>query len=276
MHAIIYFYLGVGLDFNVELINQITKVYGANYYSVKNNKEFLKRMNEEFKYMVSPLVFGLKLNVECEGKSDIIEEVYGVDSEYNKNKNTDLMNVNTLFPSPTDDDGDTKGGVIIVKLKKMDEYNISISCKYKDKKGKEFSNKQNVSFNNNNNDSENENDDTNANNNEGNISTSNNNDSNNENANNSNYFDNNGIRKALLLIDYVELLRNWIEYENNRNNYSKIHVNYNFTQKFKNFIGYFSNEMNGINDDSLKQELKMLHKLEKYFSTSQRKKVVKT
>eukprot|EP00490_Sorites_sp_Unknown_P014390 CAMPEP_0114657594 /NCGR_PEP_ID=MMETSP0191-20121206/14197_1 /TAXON_ID=126664 /ORGANISM="Sorites sp." /LENGTH=215 /DNA_ID=CAMNT_0001877359 /DNA_START=1379 /DNA_END=2023 /DNA_ORIENTATION=+ len=145
-------------------------------------------MNEEFKYMVSPLVFGLKLNIECEGKSDIIEEVYGIDSDYNKNKNTELMNVNTLFPSPTDDDGDTKGGVIIVKLKKMHEYNISISCKYKDKTGKQFSNKQNVSFDNNNNDDKNTN--SNTNNNEDNNESNDNNA--NENENNTNNHNNEG------------------------------------------------------------------------------------
>ena len=60
-------FIGIGVDFNTELIEHITKIRGANYYSVHSSKQFKERMDEEFEYMVTPLVFNLELNLEAEG-----------------------------------------------------------------------------------------------------------------------------------------------------------------------------------------------------------------
>jgi len=54
-------FIGVGVDFNTTLIDSITKVRGANYYSVHSSKEFANRMDDEFDFMVTPLVFNLEL-----------------------------------------------------------------------------------------------------------------------------------------------------------------------------------------------------------------------
>jgi Ca-activated chloride channel family protein len=60
-------FVGMGVDFNTELIEIITKIRGANYYSVHSAKEFGKRLDEEFEFMVTPLVFNLRLVLEAEG-----------------------------------------------------------------------------------------------------------------------------------------------------------------------------------------------------------------
>ena len=57
------------------LIKRITKVRGANYYSVHSTKEFKTRMDDEFEYMVTPLVFDLQLSLTATGYE--IEKVYG-------------------------------------------------------------------------------------------------------------------------------------------------------------------------------------------------------
>ena len=57
-------FIGIGVDFNTEVINTITKTKGANYFSVHSTKEFKKRLDEEFDYLVTPLVFDLELNFE--------------------------------------------------------------------------------------------------------------------------------------------------------------------------------------------------------------------
>ena len=93
------------------------------------------------------------------------------------------------------------------------------------------------------------------------INNENNNDNNED--NNSNYFDNNGIRKAILLIEYVKLLQKWISFENKKQNSTELKVNKAYKQKFKEFQTHFGNEMKAINDNSLKQELKILAKLSK-------------
>ncbi len=92
--------IGVGIDFNTDLIEQITKVRGANYMAVHSNKEFKKKINEEFKYMVSPLVFNLNLDVSTEGNQFEIEEIYGSNEETENSNSANIMNVKSLFPSP--------------------------------------------------------------------------------------------------------------------------------------------------------------------------------
>ena len=68
-------FIGIGVDFNTELVESITKIKGANYYSVHSAGEFKKRMDDEFDFMVTPLVFDLRLKLDAPGYE--IEKVYG-------------------------------------------------------------------------------------------------------------------------------------------------------------------------------------------------------
>ena len=43
---------GVGLDFNSELVESISKVRGANYYSVHSPGEFKRRLVDDFDFAV--------------------------------------------------------------------------------------------------------------------------------------------------------------------------------------------------------------------------------
>ena len=103
--------VGIGVDFNANLINQITAVRGANYYSVYSVDQFEQRMLEEFEFMVTPLVFDLSLELDAEGYD--IKQVYG--SPAADEATGELMHVNTLFPSPSED-GKAKGGVVLVQV----------------------------------------------------------------------------------------------------------------------------------------------------------------
>ena len=62
--------------------------------------------------------------------------------------------ISTLFQSNSNSDGETKGGVILIKLKRIEKYKtrqeeekINLAVSYKDKKGKEHSNSEEVKFN---------------------------------------------------------------------------------------------------------------------------------
>ena len=108
-------------------------------------EEFKTRMGEEFEFMVTPLVFDLELNIDS--KDFEIVKIYGSDTANEDTGN--IMNVNTLFPSKTNEDGEVKGGVVLLKLNKINDVevgNIDVSVSYKDRTGKEFSNKQTVNF----------------------------------------------------------------------------------------------------------------------------------
>lgn len=89
----------------------ITKVKGANYYAVHDEKAFKQRMDEEFELMVTPLVFDLQLAFAS--GSFAIDKVYG-SPEANQATGV-LMFVSTLFPSKVEN-GETRGGVVLLKL----------------------------------------------------------------------------------------------------------------------------------------------------------------
>jgi len=169
-HKIYTSVIGVGVDFNNDLVEYISKTRGANYFSVHSAKEFKKRLNKEFDYLVTPLVFDLKL--------EIASSSYSIDSVYGAPKadtvTGTIFEVDTLFPSDSSDEG-VKGGVILVKLKKQgDSEDIKIKVSYKDRDNNPYKVEKTIKF------------------------------------KSGNYTDNSGIKKAIALTDYVSLMKNWL------------------------------------------------------------------
>ena len=221
-------FIGVGVDFNTEVIESLSNVKGANYYSISSSKQFKKILGEEFDYMVTPLVFDLNLNFESDGYE--IDKIYGTDSQDKSYGN--IMKVNTLFPS---------------------KLNVS----YTDRDGNQHTNSQVVEFN-----------------------------------KDDEYYENTGIRKAICLTRYANVLKNWILYERSNENdkfyidenfgiadceYSKdeirkllgenertsvkLTVSDKYKDIFKKIKDYLENEKNEVKDESLKQETELLEKL---------------
>jgi Ca-activated chloride channel family protein len=250
-------FIGVGVDFNTKLIEEISDVKGANYYSVHNSKEFKERMGEQFEYMVTPLVFDLNLNLKSDDYN--IEMVYGSDSENGKKEN--LMKVNTLFPSKTSEKGEVKGGVILVKLNERTEKKngkVELEVSYKDRNGKEYKNNQTIFFDNNKNEE---------------------------------FYDNSGIRKAIVLTRYANILKNWILFERTEDRrfmigsnkgivdlfYTedeitkilgehermsvKLKVSEEYKEIFRNMKEYILKENKDIMDNTLKKEIEILDML---------------
>ncbi|MCC7197354.1 VWA domain-containing protein [Candidatus Peregrinibacteria bacterium] len=257
-------FIGVGVDFNTELVEAMTKIQGANYYSIHSEKDFMERMDEGFDYMVTPLVFDLKLELESNGFE--IEKVYG--SPEADKATGEIMYVNTLFPSKTED-GQTKGGVVLLKLKKTGEDNqIKLSASYKDRNGMADKSEESITFK----DSEDE-----------------------------SYF-NNGVRKAILLARYSNILQDWLMDENRggskvmipidcpiimergksiiipehphlppcmpqltlgqwERQSDKLKVSNNYEEIFQDFATYFKEESKQIGDESLEKELEIIEKL---------------
>ncbi len=167
-------FIGIGVDFNTDLVEYVSKTKGANYFAVHSSKEFTKLLDKEFDYMVTPLVYDLELKLS--NSIYTIEGVYG--SPDSALATGTVMKINTLFPSHNDGNA-TKGGVVLLKLKgnpqvaQSSEMVLTIS--YKDVEGKAYHNEQKVKF---------DKRDT--------------------------YYDNSGIRKAILVSDYVTLMKNWL------------------------------------------------------------------
>lgn len=247
-------FIGIGVDFNTELVEHITKIRGANYYSVHSPRQFKEKMDEEFEYMVTPLVFNLKLTLEAQGYE--IEKVYG--SPEAKEATGELMKVNTLFPSKRVE-GEVKGGLVLLKLKKTsDNSSLALKVSYEDRAGEKASSEALIKL-------------------EEKVPD---------------FFENSGIRKGILLSRYVNLIRAWINDE--REAHAKeqplepsvkrddgiiilpepelgkwerqsipLIVSEHYKELFKDFKIYFKSEMDALGDENLKQEITILEKLSK-------------
>ncbi|HLG25234.1 MAG TPA: VWA domain-containing protein [Candidatus Gracilibacteria bacterium] len=258
-------FIGVGVDFNTELVEAMTKIRGANYYSVHSAKEFEERMDKWFDYMVTPLVFNLELKLEADGYE--IEKVYG--SPEADEATGQIMKVNTLFPSETED-GETRGGLVLLKLKKTGEAGrLNLKVSYEDRNGGSDSSEELVRF-----------EDKPA-----------------------DYYANNGIHKGILLARYANLMKAWLidEYRDFdkplpgrpipidcgpiilrdkaiiipepphippcvpypqlgqwERQSDPLEVSSHYREIFADFAEYFESEMEAIGDETLKQELEIL------------------
>jgi Ca-activated chloride channel family protein len=242
-------FIGVGVDFNTDLVEYVSKTKGANYFSVHSSKEFSKRLNREFDYMVTPMVFDLKLDFKSRGYK--IVDIYG--SPVANKKTGSIINIGTLFPSATNNQK-VKGGVVLLKLKKIGESkDITLSVSYKNRDGKRYKNSQRIRF-----------------------------------SNNLGY-DNNGIEKAILISNFVSLMKNWLIDSralcNNKPIYSynyfnpisetknfryiksweqkscKLRLTNGYAKLLNIFKREFKKEMDIINDRSLNKELEILEEI---------------
>lgn len=231
-------FMGIGVDFNSELVENITKIQGANYYSIHSAEEFKKRMDEEFNYMVTPLVFDLQLHLDACGYE--IERIYG--SPEAEESKGEIMKVNTLFLSKAGD-GAVKGGLVLIKLRRISsEKRIILKITYKDKDNVLDGDETELEMG----DRESE------------------------------FYQGPGIRKAILLSRYSDLLKNWlmneirekVASENSPVKLGKwerqslpLHVPEHYKDIFKLFGAYLEREIKALGDESLKREQAVLEKL---------------
>jgi Ca-activated chloride channel family protein len=202
--------------------------------------------------MVTPLVFGLSMKMESSGFK--IEKIYG-SPEANQSTG-ELMKVNTLFASDKKDE-QTRGGIIVLKLKKIsDDNSIKFSISYEDRAGKKFSDETSTKFP----------------------------------AMSDDFYGNNGLRKAILLVRYANLIKTWLGnekssddnvtvgnkegetisfggYKYTLNKWERqsetLYVPREYKKLFSAFKTYFESEMTTIGDTTLQKEADLLGKLSK-------------
>ena len=255
--------IGIGVDFNAGLVKAMTdEIRGANYYSVHSAADFKQRLDDEFTYMVTPLVFDL--NMILTSGNFVIDSIYGVpgiDNDDSPTNSNNIISINTLFPSASID-GDVRGGIILLKLSKIDDTiinNVALEVSYVDKYGTLYSERENVSM----------------------TSISN---------------DTNAIEKGILLVQYVDVIKSWIIeqriteahdniipenmwykhgiYEthgtiqdfiefNNINLYERtslpLGINNDYRKIFTDFTTYMNEQSNILGDDTLLQEVEILN-----------------
>jgi Ca-activated chloride channel family protein len=261
-------FIGIGVDFNTELVEKITKIKGANYYSVHSAGEFKERMDDEFDFMVTPLVFDLRLDLDAPGYE--IEKVYG--SPEADQATGEIMKINTLFPSKTEE-GQVKGGMVLIKLRKLSPEEISQGDISSEGSSSEGTMKLKVSYLDRNGIADSD---------EALVEVPD---------VEPDYYQNNGIRKAILLSRYADLLKDWtiderkaaqngqkvmpmvtfdsgivipIELDEWERQSLPLRVAEPYRKLFGIFGTYFEEESQAIGDDNLQQEQVVLEKLKNY------------
>lgn len=231
-------FVGIGLDFNSQLIESITKIRGANYCSVHSDSEFRQRLADEFEFLVTPLLFDLSLSLDSQGFA--IEQVFG--SPEADQATGELLRVNTLFPSRSVE-GEAKGGLILLKLRRSgDSPEIRLNVRYVDRQGRPFAHEARVTF---------PGDET-------------------------DWFDNRGIRKGILLARYGEMLKTWLASEKGVRQEDAdrerrraglgiwerpshpLTVPDSWKTRVSAFLGHFRDEQRVLGDPVLQQEIKVL------------------
>ncbi len=233
-------FLGIGLDTNTDLTTRLGSIRGANAFTVRSPAEFEQRLNREFAYMVTPVVFDLRLRLEAEGY-EIRRVIGSPDAAY---ATGDLLTVNTLFPTPVVN-GEAKGGIVLMQVvKRSPQAKIRLVASYQDRAGRPGSATRELFL-------------------ERNPET----------------FDNTGIRKAVLLTRHVDLLKDWafaarLESDPSLDRRSpaadsaagrtwetavvRLRCPGDRRQAIEKFKEYFTAEMRLIEDKSLSQELDLL------------------
>jgi Ca-activated chloride channel family protein len=164
-------FVGMGIDANPDLADALSAVRGANHYFVHSADEFERRLDDEFAYMVTPLVFDLSLDVVGDGFE--LADVYG--SPDADAATGEVMHVPTLFPSPTEA-GETRGGVVLLELAETGpDPELELVASWVERDGSQHRDVVSVEFP----------------------------------ADGPGQFENSGVRKAVLLTRYAELLRDW-------------------------------------------------------------------
>ena len=240
--------VGIGVDFNANLINQITAVRGANYYSVYAADEFEQRMIEEFEFMVTPLVFDLSLELDAKGYD--IKQVYGSPSA--DEATGELLHVNTLFPSPSED-GKAKGGVVLVQVERtasdVGNTTLALEASWEHRDGTTDERTRDIQF-----------------------------------PTTGEHWGSDAVRKAVLLSRYANLMKEWTVTERNLGDRTEsepypegegieppatplgkwelqsepLSISETNAARIREFRAHFESEMAAIGDDTLKRELELM------------------
>jgi Ca-activated chloride channel family protein len=246
-------FVGMGIDANPDLADALSAVRGANHYFVHSADEFEQRLDDEFAYMVTPLVFDLSLDVVGDGY-----ELAGVYGSPDADAATgEVMHVPTLFPSPTRE-GETRGGVVLLELEETGtDPELELVASWVERDGGEQRDAVTVEFP----------------------------------ADGPGHFENSGVRKAVLLTRYAELLRDWSRAVRDggaqvgedgapdegevddwqspggpeRSEWEQesvpLQVPAEYADLFEQFRAHLRDEMDALGDDDLQQEVEVLEDL---------------
>ena len=230
-------FIGVGIDFNTDLVARLTKIRGSNYFAVHSNEEFVKTLEEDFNYIVTPICF--EVYVKVESSRFEIERTYGSEFDFigdevldsqKQMKKGGVIRLETLLAYEKCTGG-IKGGVVLVKLKEKNEKNdeiqednkIFVTLEYEDLYGNKTCKKMEIEK---------------------------------KFVDQHDEYASTGVRKALCLSRYVTFMKNLIEEKKEQ---VKLDI------RKEKFVTYFKEEIEILKDKQLEEEYDNLNKMIKMF-----------
>jgi len=169
-------FLGVGVDFGADLAFKLSKISGCNYYSVNSEEEFRKQMVEDFDYVTLNICNDVSVCMDTENFE--VEGVFGA-PDIPAIKKDEILRIESICPSPATEYG-IKGGVVLVKLKPtgsfVESLKIRVRLTYVDWDKKHFDREETITI--------------------PPIP-----------ADGKDYFQNNAVRKGVLLVRFVNLMK---------------------------------------------------------------------
>jgi len=139
-------FFGLGVDFGVELVEAISHIPACNYFTVQSPKEFKQLMDRDFDYIVTPSCFNVQVKIASSSTIEA-ERVYGSPGHEIPQQGV-LLEILSTFPSPKENDDQTKGGIVLIKLKKPQqqagEAELKVVVSYDDADGKHYSDENTI------------------------------------------------------------------------------------------------------------------------------------
>ncbi|UJR20998.1 hypothetical protein I4U23_024098 [Adineta vaga] len=224
-------YIGVGLDFNSDLVYELTKIRASNYFSVHSKESFRRILLTDFNYIVTPIAFNVRIFVESNKYE--IDKVYGIPEGENTVISNHIITIDSYSASAMDKLNRIKGSLFLVKLKETvsvhdhsSDNQIRLTIKYeKANDGQQQSlPSEMISIN--------------------------------------GFNMNESIRKAILLVQYAILiqaiLRDVSEHTRTCDNEVKLRISRTMKNDLLKFRTHFVEEMKVLDDEQLTRELDIL------------------
>jgi len=210
--------IGVGLDLTQNVIRTVSCTPGCNYCNVRTTANFGELMMQEFGFMVTPIAY----NIEIRITSSRYELVQGYGSpEVSRVDAGNLVRISTEFPSSKNATGETRSGVFLFRVKDKSPNTphepFQVSVLWYNMSGLKHSEETALVL-------------------------------------PPKGYQNNSIRKAVLLVDYTDFVKNYLQLRSSESNASTIGQFMEMRRLYPSFVTHFQSEKQVIGDDSLHKE----------------------
>eukprot|EP00743_Colponemidia_sp_Colp-15_P004365 GILK01004708.1.p1 GENE.GILK01004708.1~~GILK01004708.1.p1 ORF type:complete len:506 (+),score=108.73 GILK01004708.1:157-1674(+) len=130
--------VGVGMDFNVDLVQSLVQVKGAQYLSMKTPSDFRSRIAGSFGHIMTPIAFDLRIRL----RGANIVRIHGKPAPLDPTG--DLVHIPTVYPKPQNEAAE----VFLIELQNSieTEPNIVVDISFVDRDGSAFTQTRTVDF----------------------------------------------------------------------------------------------------------------------------------